>query len=142
MESRYEVSLETYIKTINIEALTMIEMAKRQILPAVIYFATNVADSINTIKATGVAVDLSAQTDLLTEVSALTASLKKNITALEAALAKAVNAHGDTFEQARMFRFDVFEKMAALRADADELETLVDEEVWPMPTYGDLLFNV
>lgn len=142
MESRYEIELENYIKTINIEALTMIEMAKRQILPAVIKFATSLANSINTIKATGVAADVSAQTDLLTEVSTLTASLKKNIAVLEEAVEKAANAHGDTYEQASMFRFDVFEKMGYLREVADTLETLVDKELWPMPTYGDLLFNV
>ena len=142
MESRYEIALETYIKTINVEALTMIEMAKRQILPAVIKFATNIAASINTIKATGVVVDLTAQTELLTEVSSLTASLKKNIAALEEAVEKASNAHGDTYEQASLFRFDVFIKMGTLREVADTLETLVDKEVWPMPTYGDLLFNV
>ena len=142
MESRYEIALENYIKTINVEALTMIEMAKRQILPAVINFATDVATSINTIQATGIAADISAQTELLTEVSALTAALKKNIAVLEDAVAKASNAHGDTYEQAALFRFDVFEKMGALREVADTLETLVDEDVWPMPTYSDLLFNV
>lgn len=142
MESRYEIDLENYIKTINIEALTMIEMAKRQILPAVIKFATNLAASINTIKATGVAADLTAQTELLVEVSSLTSSLKKNIGVLEAAVEKASNAHGDTYEQAALFRFDVFEKMGCLREVADTLETLVDKDVWPMPTYGDLLFNV
>ncbi|MDF2928355.1 glutamine synthetase III [Anaerospora sp.] len=142
MESRYEIELENYIKTINIEALTMIEMAKREILPAVIKFATNLAGSINTIKATGIAADLSAQTELLTEVSALAAALKKNIAALEEATDKAANAHGDTYEQASLFRFDVFEKMGALREVADTLETLVDKEVWPMPTYAELLFNI
>jgi len=142
MESRYEIALETYVKTINIEALTMIEMAKRQILPAVIKFATTVAASINTIKATGVAADLTAQTELLTEVSSLTAALKKNIAVLEESVDKASNAHGDTYEQASLFRFDVFEKMAELRTVADTLETLVDKDVWPMPTYGDLLFNL
>lgn len=142
MESRYEIALETYVKTINIEALTMIEMAKRQILPAVIKFATTLAASINTIKATGVAADLTAQTELLTEVSSLTASLKKNIAVLEESVDKASNAHGDTYEQASLFRFDVFEKMAELRTVADTLETLVDKDVWPMPTYGDLLFNL
>lgn len=142
MESRYEIELENYIKTINIEALTMIEMAKRQILPAVIKFATNLAASINTIKATGVAADLSAQTELLTEVSALAGDMKKKIAALEAATDKASNAHGDTYEQASLFRFDVFEKMSALREVADTLETLVDKDVWPMPTYAELLFNI
>jgi glutamine synthetase len=142
MESRYEIALENYIKTINIEALTMIEMAKRQILPAVIKFATNIATSINTIKATGVVADVTAQTELLTEVSSLTASLKKNIAVLEASVEKASNAHGDTYEQASLFRFDVFDKMGTLREVVDKLETLVDEDVWPMPTYGDLLFNI
>lgn len=142
MESRYEIELENYIKTINIEALTMIEMAKRQILPAVIKFATNLAASINTIKATGIAADLSAQTELLTEVSALAGDLKKKIAALEAATDKASNAHGDSYAQASLFRFDVFEKMGALREVADTLETLVDKDVWPMPTYAELLFNI
>ena len=142
MESRYEIALEAYIKTINVEALTMIDMSKRQILPAVINFATNVAASINEINATGIEVDLTAQTELLIEVSALTASLKKSVVVLEEATAKAANAHGDTYEQASLFRFDVSEKMAALREVADTLETLVDQEMWPMPTYGDLLFNV
>ena len=142
MESRYEIALEAYIKTINVEALTMVDMSKRQILPAVINFATNVAASINEINATGIEVDLTAQTELLIEVSALTASLKKSIVVLEEATAKAANAHGDTYAQASLFRFDVAEKMAALREVADTLETLVDQEIWPMPTYGDLLFNV
>jgi glutamine synthetase len=142
MESRYEIALENYIKTINVEALTMIEMAKRQILPSVIKFATNLAVSINTIKATGVAADLTAQTELLTEVSSLTAALKKNIAVLEETVEKASNAHGDTYDQALLFRFDVFEKMTALREVVDTLETLVDKDVWPMPTYGDLLFNI
>ncbi|MEG6586532.1 glutamine synthetase III family protein [Dendrosporobacter sp. 1207_IL3150] len=142
MHSRYEIELENYIKTINIEALTMIEMAKRQILPSTIKFATSLAASINTIKATGVAADLSAQIELLTEVSALSAALKKNIGVLEEAVEKASNVHGDTYEQASLFRFDVFEKMGALREVADTLETLVDKEFWPMPTYGELLFNI
>ena len=142
LESRYEISLENYIKTINIEALTTIEMTKRQILPAVIKFATNLAASINTIKATGIAADISTQSELLTEVSSLTASLKKNLAVLEDALAKAAGAHGDTYAQASLFRFDVFEKMADVRSVADELETLVDKEVWPFPTYGDLLFRI
>jgi glutamine synthetase len=142
MESRYEISLEHYIKTINIEALTMVEMAKRQILPASIKFATDLAGSINSIKATGVAADISAQTELLTEVSALTASFKKNIAVLEEAINKAASLHGDTYEQACAYRFDVFEKMSVLRADADKLEVIVDKEIWPLPTYSDMLFNV
>jgi glutamine synthetase len=142
MHSRYEISLENYTKTINIEALTMVEMAKRQIRPAVIKFATELAGSINTIKATGIDADVSVQAELLTEVSALTASLNKNISTLEVAIENAAKAHGDAYEQASLYRFDVFEKMALLRADADKLETIVGEDIWPFPTYGELLFNV
>lgn len=142
LHSRYEIILETYIKTINIEALTMIEMAKRQILPAVIDFTTSVANSINSIKDTGISVDISAQSELLEEVSSLLASLKKNISILEKAVADAANTTDDTYKQALMYKDEVFVKMGELRAVADKLETLVDAELWPFPTYGDLLFNV
>lgn len=142
MMSRYEITLENYAKPLNIEALTTLEMAKRQILPAVIKFATSLANSINTINAAGVGADVSAQAELLTEVSTLTASLKKNIAVLEDSIAKAETLHGDTYELASFYRFDVFEKMEAVRADADKLETIVDAEFWPIPTYSDLLFNV
>lgn len=141
-ESRYEITLENYNKIINIEALTTLEMAKRQILPAVIKFATSLAGSINTINATGLGVDVSAQADLLKEVSTLTASLKKNIGILEEVVAKADRFDGDIFDLGMMYRYEVFEQMSTLREDADKLETLVDKEFWPMPTYEDMLFNV
>lgn len=140
--SRYEITLENYNKIINIEALTTLEMAKRQILPAVIKFATSLAESINTIKATGVNADISVQTELLTEVSTLTASLNKNVALLEKLVEKADNFAGDIFDLGMMYRYEVFEQMNTLRADADKLETLVDEEFWPIPTYSDMLFNV
>ncbi len=142
LESRYEINLESYIKTINIEALTMLEMAKRQILPSVIKFTTELASSINSIQATGVDADTSAQAELLVEISALAASLKKNIAVLETAVDEASNLHGDSYAQACAFRDKVFAQMAVLRSDADKLEALVDEEYWPLPTYGDMLFNV
>ena len=138
-ESRYEITIENYNKIINIEALTTLEMAKRQILPAVIKF---LAGSINTINATGLGVDVSAQADLLKEVSTLTASLKKNIGILEEVVAKADSFDGDIFDLGMMYRYEVFEQMSTLREDADKLETLVDKEFWPMPTYEDMLFNV
>ena len=141
-ESRYEITLENYNKIINIEALTTLEMAKRQIIPAVIQFATSLAESINTIKATGINADISVQTELLTEVSILTASLNKNVALLEKAVEKADNFEGDIFDLGMMYRYEVFEQMNTLRADADKLETIVDEEFWPLPTYGDMLFNV
>lgn len=142
LESRYEINLESYIKTINIEALTMLEMAKRQILPAVIRFTKELADSINSINATGIKADTSAQAELLMEISSLAASFKKNIAILEKAVDVAANMHGDTYKQACTYRDSVFTQMSVLRADADKMETLVDEEYWPIPTYGDMLFNV
>jgi len=142
MESRYEINLENYIKTINIEALTMLEMAKRQILPAAIKFTALLADSINSIKKTGVKADTSAQEDLLKEISSVTGSFRKNITALEKATLKAAAMHGDTYKHACFYRDEVIVKMGHLRTDGDKLETLVDEDLWPMPTYADLMFNV
>ncbi len=142
MESRYEISLEHYIKTINIEALTTLEIAKREILPAVIKFTSKLAGSINSIKSTGIAADISAQSELLTEVSSLAASLKKEIGVLEDSVEKASSLHGDTYSQAYFYTFDVFKKMGGLRAVADKLEAIVDADIWPLPTYGEMLFKV
>lgn len=141
-ESRYEITLENYNKVINIEALTTLEMTKRQIIPAVIKFATSIAESINTIKATGIDADISVQTQLLTEVSALTASLNKNVALLEKAVEKADNFEGDIFDLGMIYRYEVFEQMNILRVDADKLETIVDKDFWPLPTYEDMLFNI
>ena len=142
LESRYEITLENYIKTINIEALTMLDMAKRQILTASIAFASELAHSINAIKATGLKVDISAQSDLLIEVSLILGSFRKNTSLLEKSLEKSTSMHGDSYKQACSFRDDVFTAMSVLRIDADKLEQLVDAELWPMPTYADMLFNV
>ncbi|OPJ63033.1 glutamine synthetase III [Clostridium oryzae] len=141
MHARYEITLENYTKTINIEALTTSEMAKRQILPAVLNFAAKVAGSINAIKATGVPADLSVQRDILKEVSSLAADLKANVDALDKATESAA-AVTDAYDQAHAYRFDVFEKMNSVREVADKLEGIVDKEFWPFPTYGDLLFTV
>ena len=142
LEARYEVMLENYIKTINIEALTMIDMAKRDILPAAIKFVTELANSITAVKSAGVSADTSVQEGLLAEVSSVMASFKDKIAALEDSLAKASQLHGDTYEHAYYYRYDVFVKMGELRTDGDKLETLIPSNLWPMPTYGDMLFKV
>lgn len=142
MHSRYEISLEKYIKTINIEALTTLEMAKRQILPAAINFGTSIANSINQIKSCGVDADISGNIELLKEAAALTSQLKQEISVLEAKVNKAQEPSQDTYEQALYYRNEVFFQMNALRAVADRLECIVEAKVWPFPTYGDLLFNV
>ncbi len=143
LESRYEISLENYIKTINIEALTMLDIAKRQILPAVITFATKIAESINSVKATGLNADISAQTELLEEVSTLMSEFKKNISELENAVNEASNMNGDSYSKACYYRDVVFAKMGILREIGDKLETIVDAELWPLPTYATcyLTFN-
>lgn len=141
MHSRYEIQLENYTKTINIEALTMVEMAKRQILPAVIGFSTKIAKSINEIKSTGIAAATAAQEGLLKEICDLINSVDAKVKVLEVAIAKAEGT-ADSYEQAANYRFDVFEKMNELRVDADKLETLVGDNEWPIPTYSELLFNI
>ncbi|WP_160670190.1 glutamine synthetase III [Clostridium sp. C8-1-8] len=140
MHARYDVNLENYAKTTNIEAETTLEIAKRQILPAVIKFETGLAQSISAVKAAGAAAGV--QVELLGEVDELAVALKKNVAELEASVEKAQALEGDSYEVAHFYKFDVFEKMQAVRAVADKLETLVDKEVWPLPTYGELLFNV
>ncbi len=142
MHSRYEISLEKYIKTINIEAMTMLEMAKRQLLPACIKFETEIAKSINEVKSCGIEADLSANTDLLKETASFVSQFKKEISLLENSLSKAQNSFEDTFDQAMFYRNDVFARMEALRTAADELERIVDSSIWPIPTYADILFNI
>ena len=142
LESRQEIVLEQYIKQINIEALTMIEMAKRQLLPAGIKFATELATSINAIKATGIGADISAQEGLLKEVSGVLASFKKNTVELEKVTVQAAKMHADSYEHAQYYRQVVFTAMSTLRVDGDTLETLVSADLWPIPTYGELMFNV
>jgi len=142
LESRAEITLENYIKTINIEALTMLHMANRQILPASIKYITSLAKSINAVKQTGVDADLSAQSELLSTVSLLTASFKKKTAHLEKVNAEAGELHGDTYEQALFYKNVVFSAMTSLREDGDQLEDLVDAEFWPLPTYADMLFNI
>ena len=142
LESRQEILLEQYIKQINIEALSMLDIAKRQILPAAIKFTTQLANSINAIKATGVSADISAQSELLVDVSDTVAGFKKNITLLEKVAEDAANLHGDTLKQALFYKDTVFATMNALRVDGDKLETLVDAELWPIPTYAEMLFNL
>lgn len=139
LESRKEILYETYAKSINIEALTMIDMASRQIIPAVIQYTKSLADTVIAVKEAGA--DASAQADLLKEVT-------EKLNAMKAALAKLaeVEAKAGTMdnvrEQAFYYKDIVKAAMDELRAPADEAEMLVDKKIWPMPTYGDLIFEV
>ena len=139
--ARQEIMFEEYIKTINIEALTMIEMAKKEIMPSVIEFATSLADSINAIKAAVPSAMVSVQENLLIKVSELLVEAQEKLVALEAEVEK-THLIDDIEEEAFAFKFNVFEKMVDLRKPCDELEAIVAEDYWPYPTYSDLLFRV
>ncbi|MCM1063008.1 MAG: glutamine synthetase III [Eubacterium sp.] len=139
LESREEVTYETYSKSINIEALTMIDMAKKQILPAVIKYTKSLADTVIAVKEAGA--DTSVQAELLNQVSAKLAEAKAALVKLEK-VEKEAAAMGDAKEQAFFYKDVVFAAMGELRAPVDELEMLVDKDVWPIPTYGDLIFEV
>lgn len=142
IESRYEILLENYVKTINIEALTMISMAKTEILPTAFKFSKELSDTINAVKATGMSVEVSAQSSVLKELSPVLSSFASNLTALKKATEKASSETSSALKQAETFSKTVVPAMEALRADADKLECILPKDMYPFPTYADLLFNV
>jgi glutamine synthetase len=139
LESREEILYETYAKTLNIEALTMIDMASRQYIPAVVRYSKSLADTVIAVKAAGA--DGSVQTGLLNAVSKKLLAAETALAKLEEATAKAA-AMTDAKEQAFFYKDTVKAYMDELRAPIDELEMIVDKEVWPVPTYGELTFEV
>ncbi|MCH5207100.1 MAG: glutamine synthetase III [Oscillospiraceae bacterium] len=139
LHARQEILLENYSKTINIEALTAADMAKTEILPAVMKFAKDVCDIAASKKALGI--DPTVETALAGKVNSLTVALSDKANALSDAIVKAQGID-DILAQARCYHDEVFANMQSLRAVADELETIVGEEYWPYPTYDELLFNV
>lgn len=141
LESRAEINYEAYSKAINIEAKTMLEMASKQYIPAIIRYVTSLANSINSIATACPAADTSVQTNLLKKCSSLLASAQEALEALKKA-DKEANTMEEGKVQAEFFRDTVFTAMANLRAPIDELEMLVDKEYWPVPSYGDMLFEV
>ena len=141
LESRAEVEYEGYSKAANIEARTMIDMASKQIIPAVIKYTTQLAGSICAVRNACPEADVSVQTELLTEASDLLSSMKVALAALIEATDKA-SAMGGGREQAEAYHGVVAPAMEALRAPADRLEMIVDKDLWPMPSYGDLIFEV
>lgn len=141
LNSRAEINYELYSKAINIEAKTMIDMAGKQYIPAVIQYVTSLAESINNIKSAASEADVSVQTELLTQCSSLLAKAKKELANLERVTAEAATKP-EGQEQATFFKDVVFTTMNALRAPIDELEMLVNQDFWPVPSYADLLFGV
>ena len=141
LESRTEVEYEAYGKMINIEARTMIDMASKQIIPAVIKYTTQLAGSLGAVKAACPEADTSVQAELLTETSALLSDMKVALAALIDITEEAAGVDGAE-TQAHVYHEKVVPAMAALRAPADKLEMIVDKDLWPFPSYGDLMFEV
>lgn len=141
LESRVEIEYEAYSKAINIEARTMIDMAGKQIIPAVIKYVSKLADSLGKVKAVCPAADVSVQEELLIEASAYLSDMKVALSKLVEVADKCAEI-AETKEQAQAYRNEVIPAMAALRTPADKLEMIVDKELWPMPSYGDLIFEV
>ena len=141
LESRVEVEYEGYAKAINIEAKTMIDMAGKQIIPAVIKYTTALAASISAVKSACPEADVSTQTELLLETSDLLAETKLALAKLTEITEKSAAMDGGK-DQAVAYHEEVVPAMAALRTPVDKLEMLVDKDLWPMPSYGDLIFEV
>ena len=136
--ARADVSYELYAKTVNIEALTMIDMAGKDIIPAVVEYTGKLAWSVN--QAAQAGVDAFAQKELLSRVNVLLRQAYSALGDLRIKQEKAAALSGQ--EQARFYHSEVCPAMQVLRAPVDHLEMIVDGKLWPMPTYGDLLFNV
>ncbi len=137
--SREEILYETYAKTINIEALTMINMANKKYIPAVVGYTRTLADTVIAVREAGA--DAAVQAELLGEVSVQLVAARKALKELESATARA-GLVGDARAQAFFYKDTVKVAMDALRAPVDALEMLVDKKIWPVPSYGELLFEV
>ena len=139
LESREEVLYETYSKTINIEALTMVDMAKKQYIPAVMEYTRTLADTVLAVKSAGA--DATVQTTVLKSISEKLTEAQAAETSLEDKLAEAAGIE-DPKKLAFFYKDVVHTAMDDLRAPVDALEMMVDKKVWPVPTYGDLIFEV
>ena len=139
LESRAEIQYETYAKAINIEAKAMIDIASKQIIPAVIKYTKSLADTVNSVTAAGA--EASVQSELLAETSGLLSDTKVALQKLIDLDKKSEEVPEGT-ELAHYFHEEIVPVMAELRAPVDALEMIVDKEMWPMPSYGDLMFEV
>ena len=141
MESRYEVEMEHYSKIINIEALTMLEMARKQLLPAINAYMSEVANTAASKLAVSEAISVRSETKTLTRLSTDADAMSDAIDALQAAVDTA-EAMTDESAKAVSFHDDVLPKMDALRAAADDAETVCGEDYWPLPSYSKMLYYV
>ena len=137
LEARKEIMFEQYAGVRNIEALTMIDMASKMFIPSVVYYTKELADTAIAVKEAGA--DASTQIELLNAVTAKLNEAKAGLEDLKKATAKAQSID-DNQEKAESYKSEVMAAMAELRKPVDELEMIVDKEVWPVPSYGDILF--
>lgn len=140
LESRTEIYYENYAKAINIEAKTMIDMSKKQIIPAVMQYQAELAAGVNAVKAAGVS-EVSVQVGLMNEIASRLVEMQAALAKLEASVSEAA-AMEDVAAQAKFFHDTVFADMEALRTPADALELLLPSKAWPFPQYSELLFEV
>ncbi len=141
LEARSEIEYEAYAKSVNIEARTMIDMAGKQLIPAVIKYTTMLAQSINAVENACPNADVSVQTELLLETSELLSEMRTALRALEEKTADCA-AIADGKERALAYYREIVPAMGSLREPADRLEMIVDKEFWPIPSYGDMIFEV
>ncbi|RBP69015.1 glutamine synthetase [Alkalibaculum bacchi] len=139
--ARQEIMFEEYAKTINIEALTTIQIAKKEILPASLHYASHVASSIKNIQSVVQDADVSAQIEIVAKINSLYLDASTALATLESTLSKTQGIK-EMYKRAKAYKFEVYEAMEALRKPCDALEEVVAKSFWPMPTYGDLLFRV
>ncbi len=142
IRARYEIELESYSKQINIEALTMIDMAKKNILPAVSSYVRELTDTALAKKALSDAIPTTVEEELITSLSNKLVCFSKKTSELEDAVIKAAEFDGNNLAQATFFRETVFAVMQELRAVGDSMETETSSEYWPYPSYGEMLFGV
>ena len=141
LHSRYEIMLENYCKTVCIEAQTMSDMARKQILPAVERYAADVADAAASKKTLDAEISCCYEKKLVKKLAALIDSIDSRTDALDGVIAK-LKTLSDVTEEANYIRDEMISRMTELRAAADEAEVMTAESYWPFPTYGDLLFGV
>lgn len=141
LESRKEILLEKYCQTINIEALTMLEMVKKDIIPAICNYSKDLTEGALAKKNLSSDIDVSLETSLVSKISSLSACLSKKTAELDKVLLDAKDIE-DSEELAKFYHDTVLSQMNEVRAIADELETIVGKGYWPFPTYTDLLFSV
>ncbi|WP_424246188.1 glutamine synthetase [Elusimicrobium posterum] len=140
IHSRYEILMENYCKTINIEALTTVDMIKKDVIPACITYQNELAELLAR-KTTCGKYDISVEQHFLENISKLSAQLLKKLTVLEDALLK-TKKHAQVLDQGKFYRDQVFPAMSELRLIVDELETLTAKKYWPMPNYAQILYSV